>query len=65
MEIENAPRVRFLVGWEDGELFVKSAQGRPSRMTYAVDMHQTSPVVEPDDPRWAGAAYHGTRASSA
>eukprot|EP00969_Alexandrium_andersonii_P263663 11653879-Alexandrium_andersonii.AAC.1 len=50
--------------WEDGELSVKSAQGHSDQMTYFVDLHQTVPVIQPKDPRWARVAEHGARISA-
>eukprot|EP00969_Alexandrium_andersonii_P122262 5404567-Alexandrium_andersonii.AAC.1 len=47
--------------WEDGVLFVKSAQGQSLNMTLLVDMAQAIPVSGPwEEGRWPLTVYHGT-----
>eukprot|EP00969_Alexandrium_andersonii_P191303 8450326-Alexandrium_andersonii.AAC.1 len=49
------------MGWENGVLFVKSAQGHSGQMTALVDATQAIPVIGPGERKvWPRTAHHGT-----
>eukprot|EP00969_Alexandrium_andersonii_P127523 5636940-Alexandrium_andersonii.AAC.1 len=51
--------------WENGVLYVKSAQGHSDQMKELVDMTQTIPVIGPwGREGWPRIVYHGTSAMS-
>eukprot|EP00969_Alexandrium_andersonii_P053032 2329848-Alexandrium_andersonii.AAC.1 len=52
IELENYPKVRFLMAWDRSKLYVKAAQGHSSGVADEIDMSQALQVFKPGDPGW-------------
>eukprot|EP00969_Alexandrium_andersonii_P225370 9954034-Alexandrium_andersonii.AAC.1 len=50
--LENDPKVRFLIAWDQGKLFVKAAQGHSRGVSDRLNMAEVLAVIKPGDPGW-------------
>eukprot|EP00969_Alexandrium_andersonii_P271724 12009788-Alexandrium_andersonii.AAC.1 len=59
--MENHPKARFLMAWQDGRLYIRAAQGHSDGVGDVVDMSQALERITPGHPRWVSVGLHGTK----
>eukprot|EP00969_Alexandrium_andersonii_P020863 911417-Alexandrium_andersonii.AAC.1 len=59
--MENWPKARFLMAWENDRLFIRAAQGHSDGVSRNVDVSQALELVEPGHARWVDVGLHGTK----
>eukprot|EP00969_Alexandrium_andersonii_P191945 8477538-Alexandrium_andersonii.AAC.1 len=52
IELENDPKVRFLMAWGQGKLFAKAAQAHSRGVSDRIDVAEALGVIKPGDPGW-------------
>eukprot|EP00969_Alexandrium_andersonii_P153146 6772353-Alexandrium_andersonii.AAC.1 len=61
IEIEKNPKVKFLMAWDQGKLYVKAAHGHSKGVSDRINVAEALDVIKLGDPGWVKISLHGTK----
>eukprot|EP00969_Alexandrium_andersonii_P015837 692784-Alexandrium_andersonii.AAC.1 len=62
--MENFPKCRFLMAWQDERLYLRAAQAHSGGIGAMIDMSRALEEIQPGHEKWCSVGLHGTRVES-